>query len=251
MSVFIVLWRNVRWRIHNSFTVVITILQPMLWLVLYSAVAGQTMSGMGIGNYTAFVLPGLIVLVSFGACSSSGMMNFIMKSDGSFYRMLIAPISRLSVVMAQMLEAVLCTSAEIVIMCAISMLFSVSFSFTPAALCVAVLLIFMTAFFMAGICYAVSLSMPDEAAYETVMNAIVLPVFFLSSALFPADKLAGGMKVIINLNPFTHVINLLRSIILTGDINTKYVAFTLLMLGVMGCLSLSWAVSRLKAQTDR
>lgn len=91
MSVFTILYRNVKWRFHNSFTIVITILQPILWLVLYSAVAGQTMKNTGIENYTAFILPGLVVLVSFSACSS-GIMNYMMKSDGSFYRVLIAPM---------------------------------------------------------------------------------------------------------------------------------------------------------------
>ena len=70
MSVLPLLWRNMKWRYHNAFTIVMTILQPMLWLVLYSAVAGQTMKGAGISNYTAFILPGLVVLVSFRACSS-------------------------------------------------------------------------------------------------------------------------------------------------------------------------------------
>jgi ABC-2 type transport system permease protein len=91
MSVFTILYQNVKWRFHNSFTIVITILQPILWLVLYSAVAGQTMKNTGIGNYTAFILPGIVVLVSFSACSS-GIMNYMMKSDGSFYRVLIAPM---------------------------------------------------------------------------------------------------------------------------------------------------------------
>ena len=79
MSVFTILQRNVKWRFHNSFTIVVTILQPILWLVLYSAVASQTMQGTGISNYTGFILPGLIVLVSFSACSSGGIMNYMMK----------------------------------------------------------------------------------------------------------------------------------------------------------------------------
>lgn len=98
MIVLTILHRNIKWRFHNAFTIVITILQPMLWLVLYSAVAGQTMQNTGIENYTAFILPGLMVLVSFGACSSGGIMNYLMKADGSFYRVLIAPIRRSSIV---------------------------------------------------------------------------------------------------------------------------------------------------------
>ncbi|MGC7323250.1 hypothetical protein RBA16_27540, partial [Mycobacteroides abscessus subsp. massiliense] len=83
MGVLTLLGRDIKWRFHNAFTIVITILQPMLWLVLYSAVAGQAMQGIGIQNYTAFILAGLIVLVSFGTCSSSGIMNYLMKTDGS------------------------------------------------------------------------------------------------------------------------------------------------------------------------
>ena len=75
MNVLAILQRNMKWRFHNAFTIVITILQPLLWLVLYSAVAGQTMKTTGISNYTAYILPGLFVLVSFSACSSSGIMN--------------------------------------------------------------------------------------------------------------------------------------------------------------------------------
>ena len=55
MSVFTILYRNIKWRFHNSFTIIVTILQPLLWLVLYSAVASQTMQGTGIVNYTGFI----------------------------------------------------------------------------------------------------------------------------------------------------------------------------------------------------
>ncbi len=86
-----ILWRNMKWRFQNPLSIAVTILQPLLWLILYSSVAGQTMQNMGIGNYTAFILPGIIVLVTFSACSSGGIINFIMKSSGSFYRVLISP----------------------------------------------------------------------------------------------------------------------------------------------------------------
>ena len=66
--------------------------------------------------------------------------------------------------------------------------------------------------------YGRSLILPNEVVYETVMNAIVLPVFFLSTALFPANEIDGVLGTIINLNPFTHVINALRSLILYGYI---------------------------------
>ncbi len=114
-----ILWRNMKWRFQNPLSVAVTILQPLIWLVLYSTVAGHTMQNMGIGNYTSFILPGIMVLVTFSACSSGGFINFIMKSSGSFYRILIAPVSRSSIVLGQMLESILLSFIEILILCVV------------------------------------------------------------------------------------------------------------------------------------
>ncbi|WP_312635809.1 ABC transporter permease [Oscillibacter sp.] len=249
MDILTLLHRNIKWRFHNAFTIVITILQPMLWLVLYSAVAGQSMKGIGIANYTAFVLPGLIVLVSFGACSSSGIMNYSMKADGSFYRILIAPVKRSSIVLGQVLEAVVCTFIEVIIMCIVSLFFLVNIATGFKGILLIALLVLLTAFFISGLTYAISLCLPNEVMYETVMNAIVLPIFFLSTALFPADGLSGGLKIAVNLNPFTHVINVLRDLILQGDIIYRDVSFMVLLLIAMCGISFSWAFHRLKKET--
>ncbi|SCL87482.1 ABC transporter permease [Sporanaerobacter sp. PP17-6a] len=249
MNVFIILWRNIKWRFHNAFTIMITILQPMLWLVLYSAVAGQSMKDIGIENYTAFILPGLIVLVSFGACSSSGIMNYIMKRDGSFYRILIAPIQRSSIILGQILEAVLCTFFEVAIMCIISMIFSVKISSGFIGLILMALFVFMTAFFMAGLTYAISLSLPNEAVYETAMNAIVLPIFFLSTALFPVESLSGRLAVAVNLNPFTHIINAMRSLLFDEIILSKDILPVTILFIIMCCGSFGLALWRLKKET--
>lgn len=246
MSVFTILQRNVKWRFHNSFTIVVTILQPILWLVLYSAVASQTMQGTGISNYTSFILPGLIVLVSFSACSSGGIMNYMMKADGSFYRILIAPVRRSSIVLGQLLEAVLCTFLEVFIMGVISLLFSVEFSVGIGAFLLAILLVFLAAFFISGMAYGISLILPNEVVYETVMNAIVLPLFFLSTALFPAEDIDGVLGVIVNLNPFTHIINALRSLLLDGTIVASEMLFVIILFIAMAGISFGWATVKMR-----
>ncbi len=250
MSIFTILYRNVKWRFHNSFTIAITILQPVLWLVLYSAVAGQTMKNTGIENYTAFILPGLVVLVSFSACSSNGIMNYMRKTDGSFYRVLIAPIKRSSIVLGQLLEAVLCTFLEVGIMGCISLFFHVRFAAGVKGIFLILTLVFLTAFFMAGLAYGISLILPNEVMYETVMNAIVLPVFFLSTALFPADDTSGILKIAIGINPFTHVINVLRDLILYGTASTNKMIFVFMLFIFMGSIGFIWALHGLKKELN-
>lgn len=243
-----ILWRTIKWRFQNPVSIAVTILQPLIWLVLYSAIAGQSMQSMGIDNYTAFILPGIIVLVILAACCSGGIINFIMKSNGSFYRIMIAPVSRSSIVLGQMVEAILVSFIEVAILCVVSLFFSVTVASGIAGIALMILLIFMTAFFMSGLTYAISLFLPNEVIYETMMNAIVLPIFFLSPALFPLESLSGGLKLAVMLNPFTHIINALRRLIfgeaiLFGDILPVTLLFT-----VMCCGSFALAMWRLKQE---
>lgn len=244
-----ILWRNMKWRFENPLSIVFTIIQPLLWLVMYSTVANYTMQNLGIQNYTAFILPGIIVLVTLGACCSCGFMNFIMRSNGSFYRILIAPISRKSIVLGQMLESVLVSLLEAAILCVASLFFSVRIETGLTGILLIILLIFMTGFFMSGLSYSISLLLPNEVIYETIMNTIVLPFFFLSTALFPIEGLTGALRTIVLINPFTHIINALRSLILGNTILFLDILPVILLFIVMCTLSFLLAMWRLKKET--
>ncbi|WP_097026965.1 ABC transporter permease [Clostridium peptidivorans] len=244
-----ILWRNMKWRFENPLSIVFTIIQPLLWLVMYSTVASHTMQDLGIQNYTAFILPGIIVLVIFGACCSCGFINFIMRSNGSFYRILIAPINRKSIILGQMLEAILVSFLEIAILYVVSLFFSVRIETGLIGILLIILLIFMTGFFMSGLSYYMSLLLPNEVIYETIMNSIVLPLFFLSTALFPLEGLTGTLRTIVLINPFTHIINVLRSLIIGNTILFSDILPVILLFIVMCALSFLLAIWRLKKET--
>jgi ABC-2 type transport system permease protein len=248
MEMLTILWRNLKWRFQNPISIIITVIQPLIWLLLYSRVASGSMQTTGIGNYTAFILPGLIVLVTFAACCSGGMINYIMKSGGSFYRILIAPVRRSSIVLGQMLEAVVTSFIEVAILSIVSLFFSVTVASGVAGIGLMILLIFLTAFFMAGLAYAISLCLPNEAVYETIMNAIVLPVFFLSTALFPPESLQGGLKVAVMLNPLTHLINVLRQLFFGETIAFGEIMHVIILFVAMGGGVFALAMWRLRKE---
>ena len=148
-----------------------------------------------------------------------------------------------------MSEAVLVSFMEAAILYIVSLFFSVTVASGIAGVMLAILLIFLTAFFMSGLTYTLSLFMPNEVIYETTMNAIVLPLFFLSPALFPLESLSGGLAIAVRLNPFTYMISALRSLMLgekifLGDILPVIALFILLC-----CGSFTLALWRLKKET--
>lgn len=237
-----------KWRFQNPISIILTIIQPLLWFILYSQVAKQSMQSMTGGNYTAFILPGIMMLVTLACCSSGGYLNFIMKSKGSFYRILIAPIRRSSIVLGQMLETVLLSFMEAAILFIVSMLWSVRIASGLPGLLLMLPLIFFAAFFMSGLSYTVSLCLPNEVIYETIMNLIVLTIFFTSTALFPIDSVSGGLKIAVMINPLTHIINCLRALIVETSMDWQNI---LMVTGGFICLctgSFALAVWKLKKE---
>ena len=86
---------------------------------------------------------------------------------------------------------------------------------------------------MARLSYSISLILLNEILYETIMNAIVLPIFFLSSALFPIDNIYGILKAIILINLSTHISHVLRFLILYGNIKISSISFVFILFIVM------------------
>lgn len=250
MSFLPILKRSIKWRFHHKFTIIVTILQPILWLLLYTQVAKQIMLQSGIENYVNYVFAGLIFLVSFGACSSGGIMNYLMKNDGSFYRVIKSPIRKSAVILGQVLESILCSFLEIAIMFFIGLIIGLDFQFSLYGFLLVLFIIILVNFSIATFAYFMSLVIPNEIMYETAMNAIILPIFFLSSALFPTQGTQGLLRSIIQVNPFTYAIDAIRSILLGMDMLYKEFLIAIAIFSILGILMFLLSLNKIKKLND-
>lgn len=237
--------RNIKWRNKHRLTILFTLLQPLLWLVLYSEIAKSTMTVALDINYPTYILPGLMFLVCFGTSSSCGIMNYMMKQEGSFKRLMIAPVRRESILLAQILEAILCSLFEVFVIVLISLCFGVHFVVRFIDIILIISLLFLASFLISSIAYGISLKLPNEMIYETMMNAIVLPIFFLSSALFPVHQSDGILGFIARNNPFTLCIDQVRTILLYQRIDYHLLLLTYGVFIVLCSFSFMWARRKL------
>ncbi len=250
MNIINILLRNIKWRFQNPISILLTIIQPLLWLILYSTIAGQFMKETMDVNYVSFILPGIMVLVTFSCCSSGGYINFIMKSKGSFQRILISPVRRSDIVLGQIFEAVSLSIFEAFILVLISLFFSVRIESGILGILLLIVPIFFSAFFMAGISYTISLKLPNEVIYETVMSLVILFLFFMSTALFPTENVSVFFRVLLTLNPFVYSINFLRSLILENTINWNSFFIMTIIFSVLCIIIFFVSVKTLEKQTD-
>ncbi|HFD6749692.1 TPA: ABC transporter permease [Enterococcus faecium] len=242
--------RSIKWRFHHKFTIVVTILQPMLWLLLYTQIAKYSMTSIENTNYVTYVFAGLIFLVSFGACSSGGIMNYLMKNDGSFYRVIQSPISRVSLILGQVLESILCSLLEVIIMFLVGLMVGLKIQCSLSGILITLFVVILVNFCIATFAYLMSLIIPNEVMYETTMNAVVLPIFFLSSALFPVDGIKGILGTIVRLNPFTLAIDFIRFILMGKSIIFSNFFITTAIFLLLGILLFWLTLNKIKKSND-
>lgn len=81
------------------------------------------------------------------------------------------------------------------------------------------------------------------------MYSIVLPIFFMSTALIAQSDLKGKLKFIVELNPFTHVINILRDVLLYGKVNILSALKVIVLMAILSSVVFILANYRLKKET--
>ena len=209
-------YRSVKWRFQNPVTIIMTLIQPLIWLLLFSTLFGGEKAG---GNYTAFILPGILIMGVMSGSGISGIANYSLKAGGSYYRIVISPVKRSAIVAAHILDAAVVAFIQTSVLLGLAFLMSVRIASGADGFLLMLLLLFFTSAFAAALSYALSLVIPDENAFIALVNTLTLPLFFVSSALIPYEQLQGGFRAAAGLNPFTPVIQGLRMLILEERIN--------------------------------
>lgn len=202
-----------------------------------------------IGNisYTTFILPGLLVMnVLTSAGVSCGIANYYLKGGGSFYRIFISPVKRRSIVLGQVLDVEVLSFIGIGILLLVSIPFSVSIASGILGFILILFLLFLCVFFVGSLSYALSFILPDENAFIGFINTVTLPLFFLSTAIMPAEQLPRFFQIAIKFNPFSYLIDCLRTLVMQSSIDWRNILFVTLMLGALGLVSYLLAVTKLK-----
>ncbi|MFV0393793.1 MAG: ABC transporter permease [Coprobacillaceae bacterium] len=249
MQAYAIFWRMLKWRFQNPATIIMNIIQPIVWLLLYSTLFQSMYEGM---NYTTFLVPGLLVLtVLTSAGISTGISNYYTKSGGSFYRIYISPTKRSSIVLGQILEVEILSFIGIGILILLSLCLSVTIASGIFGLILIMIILFLCVFFVGNISYCLSFILPDENAFIGLVNMLVLPLFFVSSAFMPIEQLPSLFQNIAKYNPFSYSIDCIRELILYSSINWSSIIFVCFLFSILGGLSFIGAVLKLKNEKEK
>ena len=210
MSAIFILWlRQVKRYFRSRARMIGSLGQPILFLLALGFGLGPTFARAGGGDYVQFLAPGIVTMGILFTAVFTGIEIVFDRQFGFLRETLVAPVSRLKIVVGRTLGG----ATVALIQGGIVFLVCLAAGFQPAhPLMLPLALLFMA--LIAVMCTAIGTVfgsvLQDMQGFQLIMNFIVLPLFFFSSALFPVPALPGAVRLAVRLNPLSYGVDGLR-----------------------------------------
>jgi ABC-2 type transport system permease protein len=203
---------------HDVSQVFIRAVQPVLWLLVFGQVFTQTrLLPTGNYNYLQFLTPGVLAQSVIFVAIFYGF-NLVMDRDmGLLHKLLSTPIPRYSIVLGKTLSAGVRSIIQAMVVFILAVIIRVHLILNLTTVVGALVIIVLT-----GMCFS-SLSIFLASFFKTrermmgIGQAIIMPLFFASSAIYPIDIMPTWLKVIARINPLSYIVEGLRALLVTAD----------------------------------
>ena len=205
-----IVWRRDLIRFASDrMRIVTSLVQPLLFLFVLGAGLESLASASTHGvELKTFIFPGVLCLaLVFSAIFSAA--SLVMDREFGFMReMMVAPVRRSSIVVGKCLGGATVASLQSVLLLALAGFVDVPYD--PALLLGLFGLLVLLAFTMTAFGLLVAVRIKQIQSFTAVMQMLVMPMFFLSGALFPVSNLPTWLEVLNRVNPLTYAVDPMR-----------------------------------------
>jgi ABC-2 type transport system permease protein len=188
---------------------VLSLVQPLVYFLTLGFGFNSLFKQAGHGSYIQFIVPGVVAQTILFTSIFWGINIMWDKQFGFLKETLVAPVSRIKVMLGGSLGgATIATIQGIVLL-----LISLAFGFHPyswSMLLLTLLVMAMLSMTMVSFSCGIGAIVNDMQGFMAVTNFLVIPLFFLSSALFPLTNVPTVMKTIAYANPLTYAVDAMR-----------------------------------------
>ena len=237
-AIFILWLREVKKYSRSRAQIVASLGQPLLYLLVLGFGLGPVFQKSGNGSYLQFVAPGVIGMTVLFTSVFSGIALLFDRQFGFLKETLVAPVPRIRIMIGRTLGGATVAMLQGTLIFAVCLIAG----FRPVSLAAIPLgFVFMAliAMVFAALGTAIGSGLQDMQGFQLIMNFLVLPIFFLSGALFPLTNIPTALKFVTRLDPLSYGVDGLRGALsgltqfgfATNLITLAVIAVALLILG--------------------
>jgi ABC-2 type transport system permease protein len=186
---------------------------PLVFWILIGAGMGRSFRGTGVdnGNYLQFFFPGTVLMILLFTAIFSTISIIEDRREGFLQSVLVAPVSRMSIVLGKVLGGTFLAFGQATLF----LMLAPTVGIRPplAGIALALLMMGVIAFALTALGFCIAWRMNSTQGFHAIMNLFLMPLWFLSGALFPAEGAMGGLKWVMRVNPLSYGLDGLRQAI--------------------------------------
>ncbi len=211
-------WREVvrfvrqRSRLFGAFA------QPLLfWLLLGGGMNAsfRPAAGAGGSSYVEYFYPGVMVMVLLFTAIFSTISTVEDRREGFLQGVLVAPVSRAQIVLGQALGGTTLALVQGTVFLTLAPFAGIRLG--VGAVAGAVLVMFLVAFALTSLGLVIAWKMESTQGFHAIMNLILMPIWFLSGAVFPVSGVPRVLGWVMRGNPLTYGVAALRQSLYAGN----------------------------------
>jgi ABC-2 type transport system permease protein len=247
MNVIYILWlREVKKYLRSRTQIIASLGQPVMYLAVLGFGLGPIFRRAGEGSYLQFMAPGVIGMTVLFTAMFSGIAMLWDRQFGFLKETLVAPVPRLQIMIGKTLGGATVAMLQGTIVFVVTLIAG----FRPTsvvAVLVAFVIIALIAVVFSALATAIGSSLKEMAGFQMVMNFLVMPLWFLSGALYPLQGLPAALAVLTRVDPLTYGIDGVRGTMLgASHFGVPLDVAVLLGVGILFVTAGAWRFSKLE-----
>jgi ABC-2 type transport system permease protein len=242
--------RQARNLMREPIWIVLLLVQPMIWLLLYGQLFKRVTNlpggGFGTTSYIEFLAPAIVIMNAFFGATWSGMAMVSDLDRDVIPRFLATPVSRVSLVVSQIVRSALTALIQGIVILLVSLALGVRVHAGALGWVVVLVAAMLMNSAFAGISQGLALLTRKEATMIAIANFIGLPLLFLSTTMIARAQMPEWMQTAAKFNPVDWGVKAAREVVLPGT-DWSSVGWHLFLLLALSAVTAAWATSTFRS----
>lgn len=226
-AIYVIVAREFKKFVRERSRLFSAIARPLLWLFIVGAGISRLVprdTGM---SYTQFIFPGILGMTILFSSMFSSISIIWDKEFGFMKEILVAPVSRLSIVIGKALSGTIVSTLQAIIILALFPV--IGFKLNLLQIMAVIFICASVSFCISSFGIVLATFYESYESFSVIMNFIIMPMFFLSGAMYPIRLLPEILRIVARINPLTYGIDAIKHAIFpfeTGPMSPDFSIIT-------------------------
>jgi len=211
MDVVYTIWlRNLKRYLRSKSRIVGSLGMPLFFLIILGSGLNPLVKTGQAESYMGFIVPGVVAMSVLFTSMFSGIQVIWDKQFGFLKETLVAPISRMEIMLGQTLGGATTSVIQGLLTLIIALLIGSGLHFTVTGYLTAIGFMVLIGISFTALGIAFASKMDDMHGFQLIMNFVIFPLFGLSGAMFPISTLPNWLKTLSYFDPLTYGVQGIR-----------------------------------------